>query len=172
MQTRITNIRLAHLVTGPLLALVLIRLSFLLPFPVKPDQIEWTPYSLAHIHQDLEQGKLVLISAKASWCITTWGHEHFYSRDPTVLKLVRSQPISCYNIDIAELPHHQFEAWQGYFDDISPLGVILLTQNSNHEVIKRAITIEGIYEQQLIPEIKKLRELQTEPSYRVVHIDP
>ena len=71
MQTRITNIRLAHLVTGPLLALMLIRLYFLLPFPVKPDQIDWTPYSLAGVHQDLEQGKLVLISAKASWCITT-----------------------------------------------------------------------------------------------------
>jgi len=163
MPARITNIRLAHLTTGTLVALAFVRLYFLLPFPVKPDQIKWTPYSSAEIHNDLEEGKLVLISAKASWDLSTGGHEYFYSQDPAVLKLVRSQPITCYNIDVGDLPDEQFKAWQGYFDSLSPLGVILLTQNSNHEIIKRVITIEGIYEQQLIPEIRKLRVLQTQP---------
>lgn len=172
MTARITNIRLAHLATGTLAVLALVPLYFLVPFPAKPDQIEWTPYSLADIHKDLEEGKLVLLSVKANWDLTTVEHEQFYSQDPAVLNLVRSEPITCYSIDIGELPEAQFRAWQGYFDAVSPLGVILLAQNSNHEILKRAITIEGIYEQQLIPEIKKLREFQIEPSYRVAHIDP
>ncbi|WP_417385342.1 hypothetical protein [Gimesia sp.] len=170
MQTYIRPTRLAHLTVGVLISLALVRLYFLVPFPKKPDQIEWTPYSLVDIHKDLEEGKLVLLSVKANWDLSTVWHEHFYSEDPAVLNLVRSQPITCYNIDIGELPHQQFEAWRGYFDSLSPLGVILLAQNSNHEILKRVITTEGIYQQQLIPEIKKLRRLQTEPAYSVTYL--
>ncbi|QDT93829.1 hypothetical protein [Gimesia algae] len=170
------NIHLTHLAAGTLVTLALVLLSFLVPFPAKSNRIIWTPYSLADIHQYLEEGRLVLISARASWCISSamheYGYEYEYSRDPDMLRLVYSQPIACYQIDLAELPEEQLEVLKGYLNDTIPLGVILLAQNSKHEVIKRAITIEGIYKQQLIPEIRKLRELQTQPSYRAAHIDP
>lgn len=172
MHRQSKNIRLARLVAGTLVTLTMVRLYFLLPFPVKPNQIVWTPYSLADIHKDLAESRLVLISVRASWCITSAMHEYEYSHDPAMLSLVYSQPLACYRIGLAELPEEQLEVWKGYLNDVIPLGVILLAQNSNHEVSKRAITIEGIYEQQQIPEIKKLRELQTEPPYRVALINP
>jgi len=98
-----------------------------------PKVISWNPYSITEIHEDLDDGKVILVSVMASWSLDTVFHEARYSTNPVVLKLVRKNPISCYRVDLAKIPAEQFPYWRTYFDDQTNLGLLLLSKNSRGE---------------------------------------
>ncbi|MCR9229704.1 MAG: hypothetical protein NXI29_01675 [bacterium] len=132
-------------------------LFFLVP-PPQQTEIAWQEYSLPHIQRDMDQGKVILISAMASWDLSSAYFEYWYSRDPAMLQFLRTHPVSCYRIDLASLSEEQFQAWQGYFDSLSPLGVVLLVQTPENDAVMETIEVDvdQLSPQHLISRLEKL----------------
>lgn len=132
-------------------------LFFLVP-PPQQTEIDWQEYSLPHIQRDMDQGKVILISAMASWDLSSAYFEYWYSRDPAMLQFLRTHPVSCYRIDLAGLSEEQFQAWQGYFDSLSPLGVVLLVQTPENDAVMETIEVDSdqLSPQHLISRLEKL----------------
>ena len=132
-------------------------LFFLVP-PQQQTEIAWQEYSLSHIQRDMDQGKVILISAMASWDLSSACFEYWYSRDPAMLQFLRTHPVSCYRIDLASLSEEQFQAWQGYFDSLSPLGVVLLVQTPENDAVMETIkvNVDQLTPQRLISRLEKL----------------
>ncbi len=124
----------------------------------KTDVIDWAPYSVSEIHNDLDKGKVVLISAMASWSHGTLWHEHIYSHDPVILDLIDANPIACYQLDLAKIPNEQITAWRNGFGDVSGLGLLLLKKNTRNEVIMRRLTYDEISVEKVIFEIELLNK--------------
>ncbi|WP_417394846.1 hypothetical protein [Gimesia chilikensis] len=132
-------------------------LFFLVP-PPQQTEIDWQEYSLPHIHRDMEQGKVILISAMASWDLSSACFESWYSRDPAMLQFLRTHPVACYRIDLASLSEEQFQAWRGYFDSLSPLGVVLLVQTPEDDAVMETIEadVDQLSPRNLISRLEKL----------------
>lgn len=110
----------------------------------------------------MEQGKVILISAMASWDMSSAYFEYLYSRDPAMLQFLRTHPVSCYRIDLAGLSEEQFQAWRGYFDSLSPLGVVLLVQTPENDAVMETIKVDGdqLSPRNLISRLEKLLTLR------------
>ncbi|QGQ24362.1 hypothetical protein F1728_17425 [Gimesia benthica] len=132
-------------------------LFFLVP-PPQQTEIAWQEYSLPHIQRDMDQGKVILISAISSKDLLILFYEARYSRDPAMLQFLRTHPVSCYRIDLASLSEEQFQAWQGYYDSLSPLGVVLLVQTPENDAVMETIEVDGdqLSPQHLISRLEKL----------------
>lgn len=132
-------------------------LFFLVP-PPQQTEIAWQEYSLPHIQRDMEQGKVILISAMSSKDYLILYLEARYARDPAMLQFLRTHPVACYRIDLASLSEEQFQAWQGYYDSLSPLGVVLLVQTPENDAVMETIEVDGdqLSPQHLISRLEKL----------------
>lgn len=132
-------------------------LFFLVP-PPQQTEIAWQEYSLPHIQRDMDQGKVILISAISSNDYLILYLEARYSRDPAMLQFLRTHPVVCYRIDLTSLSEEQFEAWQGYFDSLSPLGVVLLVQTPEDDAVMETIKVDGdqLSPKHLISRLEKL----------------
>ena len=141
-----------------LACLIAVAALFFLVLPPQQTEIAWQEYSLPHIHRDMEQGKVILISAMASWDMSSAYFEYWYSRDPAMLQFLRTHPVSCYRIDLASLSEEQFQAWRGYFDSLSPLGVVLLVQTLENDAVMETIEVDSdqLSPQHLISRLEKL----------------
>ncbi|GEM_PF-4821330 len=125
-----------------------------------PKFIDWNPFSISEIHEDLDDGKVILVSVMASWGISTVIHEARYSTDPAILKLVRKKSIACYQVDLAEIPVDQIPYWRTYFNDEPILGLLLLSKKSRHKVVLRSIPDYEVTAERVITEIEKLQVLK------------
>ncbi|QDT87712.1 hypothetical protein [Gimesia chilikensis] len=132
-------------------------LFFLVP-PPQHTEIAWQEYSLPHIQRDMDQGKVILISAMSSKDYLILFLEARYSRDPAMLQFLRTHPVVCYRIDLTSLSEEQFEAWQGYFDSLSPLGVVLLVQTPEDDAVMETIEVDSdqLSPRNLISRLEKL----------------
>ncbi|QDT45264.1 hypothetical protein Pan241w_53840 [Gimesia alba] len=122
----------------------------------KPDRIQWRKYSVTQIQNDLAHGKLILVSVMASWSHGTIMHEARYSEDPLVLKLIQTYPITCYQVDLAKIPGEQIDTWRNYFQDVSGLGLLLLTKNSRDEIVLRRLLADKITGEIVVSEIEQM----------------
>lgn len=136
MQTR-QKIRFAILSCACICALVC---SILIQPSPKPDVIDWTPYSTSAIQNDLDNGKIVLVSVVARWHYSTMMHEYRYSQSPAVLDLINANQISCYQMDLAELSNGQLTIWQKKHGSDLGMGLLLLKKNIQNDLIMRRLT--------------------------------